>query len=209
MGRFLLTSQQLAGRQSIMRNTRPAPGSRYSALLRVLRSADGVWNASRVFFRRWDLSPSQFNVLNLACDKPDGLTQSQLSRELLMHRSNLTGLVDRLEARGLARRRQLEGDRRAHRVVLTAAGRKLLGRILPEYYAAAEEVWGPVSERRANELSIELGQIAANAGRVARRHAAAARSGLSHGPDTILMPGDRMDATAARQRKQQSQSNHT
>jgi DNA-binding MarR family transcriptional regulator len=144
------------------------PGPRYKALLQLLRSADTVWNASRVFFARWRLSPSQFNVLNLVYDQPHGLTQSVLSRALLMHRSNVTGLVDRLEARGLVRRRTLDGDRRVHRVVLSGAGRKLVERVLPTYYAAAETVWEPIPARRANELAAELDRIAVNAGRVAR-----------------------------------------
>ena len=48
-----------------------------------------------------------------------------------MHRSNLTGLVDRLEKRGLVARREVAADRRAYSVVLTAAGARLLRDILP------------------------------------------------------------------------------
>jgi len=84
----------------------------YRALLELLRTADTVWNASRVFFERWDLSPSQFNVLNLLHANPAGLSQTDLSRQLIMHRSNLTGLVDRLEKRGLVARREVAADRR-------------------------------------------------------------------------------------------------
>src|ERR1035437_23608 len=76
----------------------------YRALMELLRTADTVWNASRAFFERWDLSPSQFNVLTLLHLTPDGLSQTDLSRQLIMHRSNLTGLVDRLEKRGLVAR---------------------------------------------------------------------------------------------------------
>jgi DNA-binding MarR family transcriptional regulator len=154
-----------------VKSIRSEPGPRYAALLQLLRSADVVWNASRVFFAHWRLSPSQFNVLNLAYDQTEGLTQSDLSRELLMHRSNVTGLVDRLEARGLACRRAVKGDRRAHRVVLTGAGRKLVEEILPEYYAAAEEVWGRISVGRAKQLTAELTRIAAKAAQVAWRDA--------------------------------------
>ena len=44
----------------------------YRVLMELLRTADTVWNASRVFFERWDLSPSQFNVLNLLHLNPAG-----------------------------------------------------------------------------------------------------------------------------------------
>src|SRR3989442_5935464 len=105
--------------------TRPPlrPGPRYEALIQLLRTADAIWNASRLFFRKWHLSPSQFNLLNVLRSHPRGLSQADLSRELLMHRSNLTGLIDRLTAAGLVQRLPSSGDRRVHRIVATAAGR--------------------------------------------------------------------------------------
>jgi len=144
-----------------------SPGPRYRALLQLLRTAETLWNASRLFFVRWALSPSQFNVLNLLYDQPDGCTQIELSRSLIMHRSNVTGLVNRLEARGLVQRRDSANDRRAYRVVLTVTGRKLLQEILPHYYAAAERVWGEFSASRANQLIEELTRVCANAEDVA------------------------------------------
>ena len=144
----------------------PSPGPRYQALLQLLRTAETLWNASRIFFDRWNLSPSQFNVLNLLYDQPEGCTQAELSRSLIMHRSNVTGLVDRLEARRLVQRRDKVNDRRAYRVVLSAAGRKRVQQILPHYYQAAEQVWGDLSARRTNQLVADLDRVCANAGKV-------------------------------------------
>ena len=139
----------------------------YRALMELLRTADAVWNSSRVFFERWDLSPSQFNVLNLLRLNPAGLSQTDLSRQLIMHRSNLTGLVDRLEQRGLVARREVAADRRAYSVVLTAAGTKLLVDILPQYYDAAAQVWGHLPARRAAALIADLQKAAQNAQTIA------------------------------------------
>ena len=139
----------------------------YRALMQLLRTADTVWNASRVFFERWDLSPSQFNVLNLLHYNPAGLSQTDLSRQLIMHRSNVTGLVDRLEKRGLVERKNAAADRRAYSVVLTDAGTALLRDILPGYYRGADEVWAHLSARRAAELVADLRQVAYNARRTA------------------------------------------
>ncbi len=143
-----------------------APGPRYPALLQMLRTAENLWNASRVFFERWDLSPSQFNVLNLLREEPDGLSQVDISRQLIMHRSNATGLIDRLEQRGLLQRRATPGDRRAYRVVLTPAARQLLARILPDYYRLAEEVWGNLPVARVNQLLDDLSRLDANLARL-------------------------------------------
>jgi DNA-binding MarR family transcriptional regulator len=141
----------------------------YRALMQLLRTADTVWNASRVFFDRWNLSPSQFNVLNLLHYNPAGLSQTDLSRQLIMHRSNLTGLVDRLEKRALVARREVAADRRAYSVILTAAGTRLLRDILPRYYEEAARVWDRLPARRAAELIADLEQVAENAQQVAAR----------------------------------------
>ena len=141
----------------------------YRALMELLRTADAVWNASRVFFERWDLSPSQFNVLNLLRFNPAGLSQTVLSRQLIMHRSNLTGLVDRLEKRGLVSRREVAADRRAYSVVLTSAGARLLRDILPRYYEEAARVWDRLPAKRAAELTADLQQVARNVQEIAAR----------------------------------------
>lgn len=139
------------------------PGPRYQALLDVLRHSEALWNASRVFFARWDLSPSQFNILNLLGDQPEGITQTDLSKQLIMHRSNVTGLVDRLEKRGLVVRHESPGDRRAWIVALTPAGREQLGEILPDYYQAAEDVWGKMPMSQVTQLASGLERLAGNA----------------------------------------------
>ena len=146
-----------------------APGPRYQALLQLLRTADTLWNASRVFFGRWDLSPSQFNVMNLLYDQPKGCSQIELGRLLVMHRSNVTGLIDRLEMRGLVCRRDHSTDRRAFNVMLTPAGRKLIRQIEPHYHQAATEVWGDLPLKRANQLVAELVTVSANAEGIAEK----------------------------------------
>jgi MarR family 2-MHQ and catechol resistance regulon transcriptional repressor len=107
-------------------------------------------------------------VLNLLHESPEGLSQIELSRELIMHRSNITGLVDRLEERGLVSRKDNATDRRVYRVVLTARGRELIAQILPEYYQAAEEVWGQLPARQANQLVDDLAEVNRNAERIAQ-----------------------------------------
>ncbi len=139
------------------------PGPRVDALLALLRAADAVWDGSRRFFRRWQIGPSQFNILNLLHHRAAGLRPTELGRQLIMHRSNVTGLVDRLAARGLLRREPVPGDRRAQRVVLSPRGLRLVESILPRYYEAAEEVCAGVPIRRVASLRADLGAITAQA----------------------------------------------
>ncbi len=150
-----------------MRTKSDESDPRYQALMQLLRTAETLWNASRRFFERWDLSPSQFNVLNLLRSNPAGLSQTDLSRQLIMHRSNVTGLVDRLEKRGLVQRKDVAADRRAYSVVLTPAGARLLRDILPRYYEGAAQAWEKLPAGRVPELITDLRLLAENADRIA------------------------------------------
>jgi DNA-binding MarR family transcriptional regulator len=164
---FLLTYQQSIHRLPAMQRLLCEPGPRYQPLIELLRTAETLWNSSRVFFARWDLSPSQFNVLNLLHEQPGGCTQISLSRKLIMHRSNITGLVDRLEMRGLVRRKEIPGDRRAFNIVLTPEGKKLVTAIQPHYYHAAEIVWNGISVERTRQILSDLRAIGENASTIA------------------------------------------
>lgn len=135
------------------------PGPRYQALIELLKTSESLWTASRLFFARWEISASQFNVLNLLQDHPEGCSQVELSRLLIMHRSNLTGLLDRMEDRNLVRRTDHPEDRRIFNVKLTPEGRKLLQKILPHYYRAAESLWGDISADRVNQLVREMQKL--------------------------------------------------
>lgn len=72
------------------------------------------------------LSIARYETL-LAIARDEGLSQRNLGDRLLAAKSNVTGLLQRLETAGLIRRETDEQDARGLRVFLTAAGRRLLG----------------------------------------------------------------------------------
>src|SRR5204862_6094251 len=71
-----------------------------------------------------ELSPAQCHVLHLI-EPGRPVPMGQLAETLACDASNVTGLVDRLESRGLVRRRPSEGDRRVKVLVLTKNGSRL------------------------------------------------------------------------------------
>lgn len=73
-------------------------------------------------WREFDLMPPQQFVLGLL-DEPRPM--GELAQQMHCDNSNITGIVDRLEERGLVERGAAEGDRRVKLVALTAAGREL------------------------------------------------------------------------------------
>ncbi len=74
-----------------------------------------------------DLSVAKHEVL-LAVAREEGLSQQQLSRRLLVAKSNVTALLQRLVVLGLVRREPNPDDARGRRVYLTDAGRRLMRR---------------------------------------------------------------------------------
>jgi DNA-binding MarR family transcriptional regulator len=86
-----------------------------------------------------DLAPTQARALHeLQCDPP--ISMRELAERLKSDPSNITGLVDRLEARGLVERRPDPRDRRIKGLALTAAGAKLRERLFAGLYTAPRGV---------------------------------------------------------------------
>ncbi|MFO0774792.1 MAG: MarR family transcriptional regulator [Nitrospiraceae bacterium] len=67
------------------------------------------------------LTPSQFDVIVTLGDT-NGLSCSQLSDETLVTKGTLTGVLDRLSAKGLVRRETVKEDRRSTTIRLTPKG---------------------------------------------------------------------------------------
>ncbi len=79
------------------------------------------------------LTATQLNALLVLHNAGrEGLLMGEIGERLVVTKSNVTGLVDRLEKQGLVSRSSLE-DRRATAVRITPAGRKLLQGVLPHH----------------------------------------------------------------------------
>jgi len=79
--------------------------------------------------RELGLSFSQAHALRML-DSKQPMPMSALAERLFCDASNVTGLVDRLEGRGLVERQPTEGDRRVKGLTLTPAGVELRERAL-------------------------------------------------------------------------------
>jgi DNA-binding MarR family transcriptional regulator len=121
---------------------KPDPG--YDLVIQVLSVANVMVKESHRLFRPHGLSEAQFNVLNVLGPEPAGLSQRALSDVLVVDRSNITGLLDRMEHTGWVKRADHPSDRRVYVVTLTAEGRKLWQKVLPEYVAAVGGVTAAV-----------------------------------------------------------------
>lgn len=81
-------------------------------------------------FGNYDLTPQQFGLLRFLWEE-DGISQVELSLRSQIDRTTIGGLIDRLEQSGLLERLPHPEDRRAYRISLTDAGRKLEQELTP------------------------------------------------------------------------------
>jgi DNA-binding MarR family transcriptional regulator len=70
------------------------------------------------------VTPGQYGVLKCLWDE-NGLTAKQLAERLYLDSSTITGILDRMEVKGLIKRSHDPRDRRALRIMVTEDGKKL------------------------------------------------------------------------------------
>lgn len=141
-----------------------APPARLAEALDITPYAKGVageaWALiTRLFFlegkprfpaiaAELDLSPPQALALRLL-DRPRPM--GELAQAMHCDRSNITGIVDRLEENGLARRVGAERDRRVKLIEATEEGRRVREELTQRLAEAPEAIAG-LPERDARTL---------------------------------------------------------
>ncbi len=106
--------------------TAPSSGARaWELMYEILKSCKPYLEAVAAEF---ELTPQGlFALKNLGIQRP--MTMSELASTLGCDASNVTSIVDRLEARGLVERHSADHDRRVKALVMTSAGLEVRERI--------------------------------------------------------------------------------
>jgi len=126
----------------------------------VLRRAQlAVFQDFFAAFAPFDVRPAQFSVLT-TIERNPGLTQSQVAEALGIKRTNFVGMLDTLEKRGLAERRQTARDKRSYALYLTAEGAALMRRLKPVLKAHESRMIAKVGEDGRDRLVALLHEIA-------------------------------------------------
>ncbi|MDT4916323.1 MAG: hypothetical protein QOI15_3004 [Pseudonocardiales bacterium] len=100
-------------------------------------------------------------LLQLAEAPQRRLRMAELADRVLLSRSGLTRLIDRLQAEGLVRREPSPDDARGTFTVLTAEGRSRLRAAAPVHLAGIRTHWlAHFSDDELRELAALLGRVA-------------------------------------------------
>ena len=102
-----------------------------------------------------------FDVLIQLSQAGGRLRMSELADAVLLSRSGVTRLVDRMERDGLVRREQCETDRRASYATLTPEGKRAFKRAKPVHLRGiADHFARHLSDEEAKTLAAALGRMA-------------------------------------------------
>lgn len=140
----------------------PISDLRHEAILNVIHTANLIAAAGAVFFRRYDLTEAQFNALFSLKHKNCELTQSALSRRLVVTRASVTSVLDRLEEKGLVQRVVVPGNRRIYHLRLTPAGRALIDEMEPLYREHIYEALDGLTEKDCKSMVRVLERVRSN-----------------------------------------------
>jgi DNA-binding MarR family transcriptional regulator len=108
----------------------------------------------------WSLSLAKLRALEQLDAAPEGLPLGQLAERLSCVKSNVTQLVDRLEADGFVRRLPSAADRRCVVAVITERGRDSFGHAARARERAEADLLGRLAEGERERLEALLGRLA-------------------------------------------------
>ncbi len=129
-------------------------------LRELVRCYQAFERASNAHIRLSGLTPPQFDIVATLGNTP-GMTFKELGQRTLITKGTLTGVVDRLEARGLVRRVASDCDGRSTLVKLTKAGDALFERTFAPHLAFLAPAFEALPAGGRKELERRLAQLRA------------------------------------------------
>jgi DNA-binding MarR family transcriptional regulator len=115
--------------QQELKKKRPFEVPEQEALLNLLRTADQLQIRFARLFRRFGLTPQQYNILRILRGEGQPLPILEIASRMITVVPGITGLIDRLETAGLVCRKRCDNDRRVVYVCISDKAVSLLGQI--------------------------------------------------------------------------------
>jgi DNA-binding MarR family transcriptional regulator len=131
----------------------------YELLLAMLLVQNSLERRSEAFFQPFGLTASKFNILNLLSMKNGQMDQSELVDELLVGKSSISIVLNRMVRDNLIKREPHPKDRRQVVLVITKKGHEIWSKAAPDYEANVREVFGKVPPSHRNQFLQDLKKL--------------------------------------------------
>jgi MarR family 2-MHQ and catechol resistance regulon transcriptional repressor len=146
--------------QQELKLKQPLASDNHEALLNLVRTSSMLLKLSDRFFSQFGLTDAQFNILMILNDyEGEGMSQQELSEQLIVTKSNMVGLVDRLEKAGFVKRKSHPTDRRFYQVMLTAKGREMVENVKRSYFEEVDKMMSVLTDSQKKSLILSMGKL--------------------------------------------------
>ncbi|HEV3271759.1 MAG TPA: MarR family transcriptional regulator [Candidatus Methylacidiphilales bacterium] len=132
---------------------KPEPHDLLVALLLVQSLLE---RRSEAFFQPFGLTGAQFNILNLLAAHEGRMDQAALGDLLLVGKSSISIVLNRMVRDSLVKREEHPKDRRQVVLTLTPKGRALWRKISPRYEAGVKGIFGALQISRRQRFLDDL-----------------------------------------------------
>jgi len=129
------------------------------AMVNILFTSSWLGNRNTSYFKKFDISPEQFNVLRiLRGSHPIPMRLADIADRMIERNSNCTRLVEKLRQKRMVNRQLCETNRRQVDISITSKGLKILGEIDQDndYWTAPEKKITEVEARELNRILDKL-----------------------------------------------------
>jgi len=106
----------------------------------------------------YNVSSAQINCL-MALHENGPLSPSQIAKHVMVNSSTVTGIIDRLENKGLVKRSRISPDRRVVTVELTKAGEALAENAPPPIQQKIVDGLNSLSPKAIDEIALTLKRL--------------------------------------------------
>ena len=136
--------------------------ARNEAFMPVMRELVRAYQAfsdhSAKNVRKLGLTPSQFDVI-ATLGNTDGMSMTELAKKTLVTKGTLTGIIDRLEQKGLVTRIVPPENRRSFTIILTPEGEQTFEAVFPIQIAYLKERFDRLSAEELKQIQVSLSQL--------------------------------------------------
>lgn len=134
---------------------------RYLKSVRLLAEClQGFERFSGESVRQSGLTPPQFDIIATLGNTP-GMSYKELGERTLITKGTLTGVIERLESKGLVARTRSPDDKRSFFVQLTAQGEHVFNEVFPKVIAQGKQLFAPFTDADFEEVDRSLRKLKA------------------------------------------------
>ncbi|UOD31800.1 MarR family transcriptional regulator [Massilia violaceinigra] len=134
-------------------------GERYLRSVRLLAEClQSFERFSGESVRQCGLTHAQFDII-ATLGNTQGMTYKELGEKTLITKGTLTGVIDRLEQKGLVERERSCDDKRSYYVRLTAKGEAAFRDVFPKVIAHGRQLFSSLSDSDFDDIDASLRKL--------------------------------------------------